>query len=70
MLLPTSPLSGNQILKLSLEKAKKMGIKEVILPCNIDNTASKKIIEKNNGQLLITIYDEDQDEYLYKYVVL
>lgn len=60
---------GFQILKLSLEKAIKIGIEEVILTCNIDNTASKKIIEKNNGKLLDTIFDEEENEYLYKYSI-
>jgi predicted acetyltransferase len=60
---------GFQILKLALEKAIKIGIEEVILTCNIDNTASKKIIEKNNGKLSGTIFDEEEDEYLYKYSI-
>ncbi|WP_066498211.1 GNAT family N-acetyltransferase [Abyssisolibacter fermentans] len=60
---------GFQILKLALEKAIKIGIEEVILTCNIDNTASKKIIEKNNGKLLGTIFDEEENEYLYKYSI-
>ena len=60
---------GFQILKLALEKAMKIGIKEVFLTCNIENTASKKIIEKNNGKLLGTIFDEEEDEYLYKYSI-
>ncbi|WP_291578764.1 GNAT family N-acetyltransferase [Clostridium sp. UBA6640] len=60
---------GFQILKLALEKAIEIGISEVILTCNIDNTASKKIIEKNNGKLLGTIFDEEEKEYLYKYSI-
>jgi predicted acetyltransferase len=60
---------GFQILKLALEKAISIGIEEVIITCNIDNTASKKIIEKNNGKLLETIFDEDENEYLYKFSI-
>ncbi|BCZ47216.1 acetyltransferase [Clostridium gelidum] len=60
---------GFQILKLALGKAINIGIEEVILTCNIDNTASKKIIEKNNGKLLGTIFDEEDNEYLYKYSI-
>ena len=60
---------GFQILKLALEKARKIGIEEVILTCSVDNTASKKIIEKNNGKLLGTIFDEEENEYLYKYSI-
>ena len=60
---------GFQILKLALEKAIKIGLEEVILTCYIDNTASKKIIEKNSGKLLGTIFDEEENEYLYKYSI-
>ncbi|QSX06756.1 GNAT family N-acetyltransferase [Sedimentibacter sp. zth1] len=60
---------GFQILKLALENAIKIGIEDVILTCNINNTASKKIIEKNNGKLLGTIFDEEENEYLYKYSI-
>lgn len=60
---------GFQILKLALEKAIKIGIAEVILTCNIDNIASKKIIEKNNGKLLGTIFDEEENEYLYRFSI-
>lgn len=35
---------GYEILKLALGKALKLGIRKVILTCNIDNNASKKII--------------------------
>ncbi|MHA1613047.1 MAG: GNAT family N-acetyltransferase, partial [Promethearchaeota archaeon] len=61
---------GFQILKLALEKTMKMGIEEIIITCNIANIASKKIIERNNGKLLGTIFDEEEDEYLDKYSIL
>lgn len=60
---------GTQILKLALDKAEKIGIKEAIVTCNIDNIASRKIIEKNNGKLLGTIFDEEENENLYKYSI-
>lgn len=60
---------GFQTLKLALEKAIKIGIQKGILTCNIHNTASKKIIERNNGKLLGTIYDEEENEHLYKYSI-
>ena len=61
---------GFQILKLALKKALEIGLKEVIVTCSINNIASKKIIEKNSGKLLGTIYDEEEDEYLYKYSII
>lgn len=60
---------GTSILKLALAEAKKIGIKNVIITCNIDNEHSRKIIEKNNGRLLGTVYDSYEHERLYKYVI-
>lgn len=60
---------GHEILKLALEKALELGLMEVILTCNIDNNASKKIIEKNKGKLLGTCFDEEENEYLYRYSI-
>ena len=60
---------GSQILKLALENAMKLGIFEAIVTCNVDNIASRKIIEKNNGQLLGTIFDEEENEHLYRFKI-
>jgi len=60
---------GFQILKLALVKANMFGIGEVILTCNIENNVSKKIIEKNNGNLLGIIFDEEENEHLCKYSI-
>lgn len=60
---------GSEILKLALKEAYKIGIKEAIVTCNIENIASKKIIEKQNGKLLETIFDKEENEHLYKYSV-
>ncbi|MDV3427142.1 MAG: GNAT family N-acetyltransferase [Bacillota bacterium] len=60
---------GTNILRLALDEALKLGIKEVIVTCNTDNLASKKIIEKNNGKLLGTVFDEEEDENLYRYSI-
>lgn len=42
---------GTEILRLGLEKAKALGLQRVLLTCNQDNIASKKIIEHNGGKL-------------------
>ena len=57
------------ILKLALVETEKIGVKEVMVTCNIDNEFSRKIIEKNNGKLLGTIFDEEENENLYKYSI-
>lgn len=60
---------GTQILKLAFSEAAKLGIKDVIVTCNISNMYSKKVIEKNNGKLLGTVFDSEENEKLYKYVI-
>lgn len=60
---------GNQILKLALVEAGKMCIKEVMVTCYVDNEFSKKIIEKNGGKLLGIIFNEEENENLYKYCI-
>lgn len=40
---------GKKILQLGLEKAKKLGIKNVLITCDITNAGSKKIIESQNA---------------------
>lgn len=60
---------GTKILELALKEAEKIGIKDVIVTCSIENTASRKIIEKNKGQLLGTVFDEEENENLYKYLI-
>jgi predicted acetyltransferase len=41
---------GRLILKLGLKKADAMGIKNVLITCDIDNIPSKKVIESNGGK--------------------
>lgn len=60
---------GNQILKLALKEAKKIGLEAAIVTCNVENTASRRIIEKNKGELLGTVFDEEENENLYKYLI-
>lgn len=60
---------GSIILKLALEEARKLGIGNAIVTCNVDNAASRKIIEKHNGKLLGTIFDEEENETLYKFSI-
>lgn len=60
---------GTEILKLALREASKLGIEDAIVTCNVDNIASKKIIEKNNGKFLKTSFDEEENENLYEYSI-
>jgi len=60
---------GQFIFKAALDKALEIGIKEVILTCNVDNVASRKIIERCNGLLLDTFYVESEMVYYNRYVI-
>ncbi|WP_040211442.1 GNAT family N-acetyltransferase [Clostridium polynesiense] len=42
---------GNIILKETLNKAKELGIRKVLITCKEDNLYSKRIIEKNGGRI-------------------
>lgn len=42
---------ATEILKLILSKAKELGFTKVLVTCNVSNTASAKVIEKNGGIL-------------------
>lgn len=50
---------GAAILVLALLKAKELGLNKVLLTCDTTNDASRKIIEKQGGQLLDTNKKED-----------
>ena len=39
-------------LRLTRERAKRMGIKELLLTCSPDNPASRRVIEKNGGKFI------------------
>lgn len=54
---------GTTLLKLGLEKAKELGLKDkVLITCDDDNIASAKIIEKNGGVLENKVENTIKDE--------
>jgi predicted acetyltransferase len=52
---------GTAILALTLEKAKELGLKRVLVTCDDNNIASAKVIEKNGG-ILEDKYSNDKLE--------
>lgn len=42
---------GTVMLRLLLAEARRIGLREALLTCNEDNTASRRVIEKNGGRL-------------------
>jgi predicted acetyltransferase len=51
---------GTEILRLTLEKAKQLGLHRVLVTCDEDNIASAKIIEKNGGVFENTFQQNEQ----------
>ncbi len=67
-----SPLSrkkgyGIALLKLALEKAKVINLNKVLITCDDDNVASKKIIENNGGIFESKIFKEENKKELRRY---
>lgn len=42
---------GNLLLQLAIQKARELGIENILVTCDIDNPGSNKIIQKNGGNL-------------------
>ncbi|PDH96704.1 GNAT family N-acetyltransferase [Oenococcus oeni] len=58
---------GSLILKLALIKAREMNLQKAIVTCEVDNIASKKIIEKNKGIFIGSLYSEEMKSRILKY---
>lgn len=54
---------GTIILKLLLEKAKEMNVKEILLTVEKINPASRRVIEKNGGRLI----DENEERWFFSF---
>ncbi|MCS5422529.1 MULTISPECIES: GNAT family N-acetyltransferase [Psychrilyobacter] len=61
--------NGNQILKMGLLEAGKMGINNLLITCDEGNIGSVRIIEKNNGKLKSSFIDSDTGERVLQYIV-
>lgn len=58
---------GSLILKLTLEKARRLGLEKVFLTCDADNIASAKIIEKHGGRLEKQMFYEPTGKVISQY---
>lgn len=58
---------GTLILKLTLIECAEKGMHEVCISCLENNTASKKIIENNEGKFKTKFWDEDTGRFGLKY---
>lgn len=59
---------GSKMLELAKVKAKELGYEEILITCSKNNTASKKIIEKNGGVFIEEYHWEEKglDNLSYK----
>lgn len=67
-----SPLSrrkgyGMILLKLALEKAAMINLDKVLITCDDDNIASRRIIENNGGVFESEIFKEEKNKQLRRY---
>lgn len=58
---------GTLILKLTLEKAKAMGMSRVLVTCDADNLGSARIIEKNSGRLQGQVISDKSGKVISQY---
>ena len=58
---------GTQILKLALEKAKSLDFDKILVTCDHENIASRKIIEKNGGVFESEIVDKTTGNIVRRY---
>ena len=55
------------ILKLGLEKCRKLNLKKILLTCDKTNIASGKVIRNNGGILENEVYSETFSEIIQRY---
>ncbi len=58
---------GRAILTLGLKEAKELGMSEVLITCDSENTASKRIIEANGGVFENEVWVEKEKVYVLRY---
>lgn len=61
---------GTLILKLTLEKARELGLSRVLVTCDSDNATSARIIQNNGGVLENEIVIKDSDKIVSRYWIV
>lgn len=61
---------GTVLLALTLEKARDLGLAEVLVTCDRDNIASVRVIEKNGGQEVGQGVSEDSGKVVNRYRIV
>lgn len=60
---------ATEILKNGLILSKLHGFKKVLAVCDDDNTASEKVIIKNGGKYINTLFDEAENTAVKRYII-
>lgn len=60
---------GSELLHLLIEKARELGMKEVMIVCLNNNIGSQKVIENNFGKYLDTVLDPVDNKYYKRYTI-
>lgn len=61
---------GKKLLVYGLEFTRKLGLKEILITCNQDNIASKKIIKKNKGIYIDSNYHNQLEKNILRYKIV
>jgi predicted acetyltransferase len=61
---------GRALLALTLEKARDLGLEEVLVTCDRDNVASVRVIEKNGGQKIGQTVPDGSDKVVTQYRIV
>jgi predicted acetyltransferase len=61
---------GTALLALTLEKARALGLEEVLVTCDADNVASARVIEKNGGRLIGQGVSEESGKQVSRYRIV
>lgn len=61
---------ANKILKFALQKEKSINLDKVLITCDEDNIASKKVIENNGGIFESVIFKEEKKKWLLRYWIM
>jgi predicted acetyltransferase len=60
---------GTEVLRITMNKAKEIGLKKVLITCDDSNIGSIKVIEKNGGKLINIIDFEEEKSIIRRYEV-
>ncbi|MDF1617979.1 GNAT family N-acetyltransferase [Petrocella sp. FN5] len=60
---------GQRLLELGLMEARKIGLQKVLITCDEDNVASKRMIEKCKSKYKKSIFDEESGKNILQYEV-